>query len=157
MLVAGLVLRDVVGLEPDHDGDLTLEVEKLAASRSHHVAKVCVERGSRLVEVGRCWRELGHEFVDPAAIGQMGGNDLGGFGRWEMNSVFNRNPIPAGRDQLIALAMGLSWKVIQKDPSEFRHWAETLTGYGRSPTRIRALGVMFSARNEKVSMAAKIT
>ena len=62
-VVARFVGRDVAAGLADHDDDLALVVQPLAAIRTNNRAVVRVERRDGLVEVRRCWRELRHELL----------------------------------------------------------------------------------------------
>src|SRR5581483_6111308 len=91
------------------------------ALRPHHVAAMGIERRDRLVEVGRCRRELDLKLLDPADVVQVHADDLRRHDRRQMLRLGDLDPPPVARHQLIALALDFDRRTRKKDPPRLPH------------------------------------
>ncbi len=121
-VVGGIALGDVEGGFADHDGYLALEVEVFAPLRPDYVSQMRVEGRRWLVEIGRRRWELGHEFVDPASIREVGGDDLRRLDGWQIGGGFGGDSLAVDRDQLpVFFHMNVVRLAVDEDASELGH------------------------------------
>ena len=135
-VVRGIVLGDVERGASDDDRYLPFEIEVLAPEGSHHISQVGVERRRRLVEVGGRRGQPGHEFLDPAPIGEMSGDDLGRLHRWEVLGLVHSNSFAVWGHQLVVLDLSLDSATVDEDPSIFGHRRDA-RGFRQPRSRIR--------------------
>ena len=120
-VVAGVVGRDVARGAADHDDDLALVVEPLAALRAHDRAPVRVQRGDRLVEVRRCRRELGHELLRAAVVVEMDADDLRRLHRRQVDRVVDPRLAAVAGHQGVAVAHHLHGRALEQDAAVLGH------------------------------------
>ena len=79
------------------------------------------QRGNRLVEVRRCCWQLGHEFVDPAAVVQVDTDDLGWFDGSQVSRCVDPDRPTIASDQHVAVAANLGRITIEQNASNLSH------------------------------------
>src|SRR3954447_12205229 len=107
--VAGDVAEHVVNADslhppPNHDGQLALVVEEPRAAGPPDHPSVAVERVRRLQEVGGRRRRVGLVLVDPAAVGQVDGDDLRRLHWGQVRRLRPRDLAAIPQDDVVAVA-----------------------------------------------------
>ena len=114
-VVTGLMGRDVARGPADHDGDLALVVQPLAARRTYDGALVGVQRRYRLVEVRRGRRQRRHHLLDPREVVEVDAHDLRRDHRCQVGRVGDRDLAAVAGHQCLAVAYDVDDVAVEQD------------------------------------------